>query len=174
MLERIIGVFKLDAATFEEIEADQSAITEAALIVGLVALLSASGSGLLALVTEGGFVGSFISSFVSVFLGWIAWSAVVFVVGKSLFGGDADLGEMLRVIGYAFAPQLLAIIPCLGPIVGIIWTLLASIVAVRQGLDVTTGKAILTMVIGFVVYLLLTFVVSLLFGVTTAGLGAIF
>ncbi len=39
MFQRIIGVFKLNAATFNESEQDKTATTQAALIVILVALL---------------------------------------------------------------------------------------------------------------------------------------
>jgi hypothetical protein len=56
------------------------------------------------------------------------------------------------VIGFAYAPLILGIIPCLGGLVGSIWALIAGFVAVRQGLDFDNVKALLTVLIGFAVY----------------------
>ena len=90
-------------------------------------------------------------------------------MGTSLFGGEADLGEMLRVIGFAYAPQFLGIIPCIGWLIGAIWTLIAGFIAVRQGLDLDNTKAFLTIVIGFVVYI----VGAVIVGVFIGGVGAL-
>jgi hypothetical protein len=80
------------------------------------------------------------------------------------------MGEMLRVIGFSFAPQVISIIPFIGPCIGLIWTLLAGFVAVRQGLDLTTGKAIATILIGFIVYVIILCGLLAVFG----GLGSAF
>lgn len=173
MLERIIGVFKLDVDTFEEIEHDQSATGQAALVVLIVALLGAVGSGIAATINDTSFFTSFLSSLVTTFIGWLVWSAVTYFVGTSLFGGQADLGEMLRVIGFAYVPQVLGIIPCLGTIVGLIWTLVAGFIAVRQGLDLDNTKAALTIGIGLVAYLVVFFVIGLILGGGALALGAL-
>ena len=62
LMDRIIGVFKLDIATFEEIEADQTATGQAALVVLVIALISGLGAGMGASFTQTSFFGSFISS----------------------------------------------------------------------------------------------------------------
>ena len=170
MLDRVIGVFKLDPQTFEEVEHDPSATVQAAQIVGLVALISGVGSALLAMFTDGGVFSGFLSSFASAFVGWIVWSVITFVVGTNLFGGKADVGEMLRVVGFAFAPQILSIIPCLGALVGGIWSLIAGFIAVRQGLDLDNVKTALTIGIGFVGYVVL----SLIIGTFVGGASMIF
>jgi hypothetical protein len=155
MFERIIGVFKLDVNTFEAVEHDQSATSQAAMIVSVVAVLSAFGSGLAARIGGGSFLYSFLYSFFSTlvwaFLGWFLWSLVSYLVGTMLFGGQATLDEMLRVIGFAHAPQILAIIPCIGGVVGAIWSLVAGFFAIRQGLDLDNVKAFLTVVVGFLI-----------------------
>ena len=173
LMERIMGVFKLDVNTFEEIEADQSATPQAAMVVFVVALIGALGSGISASLTDTSFFSSFISALIGTFLGWFVWSAVTYFVGTSLFGGQADLGEMLRVIGFAYVPQVLAIIPCIGWIVGVIWTLAAGFVAVRQGLDLDNGKALMTILIGLVAYIAVFFVIGLIFGTGAAAFGAL-
>src|SRR5690606_11855663 len=99
------------------------------------ALVAAIGSGIGATIADGNFISSFIGQLITTFVGWLIWSAVTYFVGTSLFGGKATLDEMLRVIGFAYAPQILGIIPCIGAIIGFIWTLIAGFIAVRQGLD---------------------------------------
>ena len=170
MLERVIGVFKLDVNVFEEIEHDQGATGQAAIVVAIAALLAALGSGIGSSFSDGNFFLSFISTLIWTFIGWVVWSAVTYFVGTSLFGGVADMGEMLRVIGFAYAPQILSIIPCIGGLVGAIWSLIAGFVAVRQGLDLDNTKAFLTIVIGFVVYIVGAVIVGLFIG----GVGALF
>jgi hypothetical protein len=166
MLNRILGVFRLSAPVFEDIEHDKAATGQAALVVILVAVLVGLGSGFTANFSTGGFLGGFASSLVWALVGWFIWSLISYLVGTALFGGVADLGEMLRVIGFAMAPLGLAIIPCLGGIVGSLWALAAGFVAVRQGLDFDNTRALLTILAGFLVYVAGYMVVAfLLWGV---------
>jgi len=162
MFNRIIGVFKLDVNTFEEIEHDESATVQAAIVVAIVAVLTGVGSGLSAQFSDRSFIAAFFVSLVWAFIGWFLWSAVSYFIGTSLFGGKATLGEMLRVIGYAQAPQFLSIIPCIGPIVGGIWALIAGFIAIRQGLDLDNTKAFLTALIGFGVLIVGYIIIALL------------
>lgn len=173
MLDRVIGVFKLDAATFEEIEHDNTATSQAAMVVLIVALVSAIGSGISATIGDASFFSSFVGSLLATFLGWLVWSAVTYFVGTSLFKGQATLDEMLRVIGFAYAPQVLGIIPCIGFIVGAIWSLIAGFIAVRQGLDLDNTNALLTIIVGFIGYVILWAILGSVFGLGGALLGAL-
>ena len=168
-MERIIGVFKLDVATFEAIEADQSATSQAAIVVLVIALISGLGSALGASFMQASFLGLFASSFFATIIGWLVWSAVTYFVGTSFFGGQADMGQMMRVLGFAYAPQVLSIIPCIGWLIGSIWSLIAAFIAVRQGLDLDNTKAFLTIIVGFIAIVLISAVFGLIFG----GLGAL-
>ncbi len=107
----------------------------------------------------------FISPIISTFVGWLLWSVVLYFVGTSFFGGQADIGEMLRVVGFAYAPMALGIIPCIGTVIGLIWTLVALVIAVRQGLDIDTTKAVIVGAIGFVLVVTLNWLVSSVLGV---------
>ncbi len=166
MLARVIGVFKLDSKTFEEIEHNTSLTLYAAIIVAVVSLISGVGTGLFRGIFGqsfvSGFVGGFIGSIFSTFLGWLIWSAITWLVGTKLFNGQADLTEMLRVIGFAYIPLVLAIIPCIGSVIGGLWALAAGFVAIRQGLDLDTNKTILTVVVGFIGWLIITGIVNLI------------
>lgn len=170
LTERIVGVFRLDVPIFEEIEHDTTATGQAAGVVAVVAVLSAIGSSLTSGMTGSGMGTNVFVPLISAFAGWLIWSALTYWVGTTIFDGKADLGEMLRVIGFAYAPQALAIIPCLGAVVGGIWSLIAGFVAIRQGLDLDNMKAFLTIIVGFVAYVALTIVLDIFAGGMSAGL----
>lgn len=192
MLQRIMGVFKLDKATFAEIEGDQSATSQAAIVVVLVALVAGIGAavaavmlnrtmpGLMEGLSESGIegldlsmvpqmspVGAFLNAVIGAILSWLVWSALTYFIGTKLFGATADMGEMLRVIGFAQAPRLLSglsFIPCLGGIlslVGLVWALAASFVGIREGLDLDTGKTLITIIIAFIGAIAVSFLIGL-------------
>lgn len=169
MLDRIMGVLRLDVNTFEEVEADQNATSQAAMIVVLVAILTGIGTGLLG----DNFVMGFISAALGALLGWLVWAALTYFIGTNFFGGQADLGEMLRVIGFAQVPNALAVlgfISVLGPIISFvasIWALVAAFIGVRQGLDIDNVKTAITVVIGWLV----VFIGTLLITGLMAGVG---
>ncbi len=154
LFNRIVGVFRLDPATFEEIEHDPNALSQAAIIVAIVAVLTGLGTGFTTIFGSHRFAGSFIRALIWTFILWILWSVSTYFVGTSLFGGKADLGEMLRVIGFACSPLMLGIIPCIGGLIGTIWALVAGFIAVRQGLDFDNTKTLLTVIVGLVIYLI--------------------
>ncbi len=163
MLARIIGVFKLNSQTFEEIEHNTSLTLPAGLIVVIVALIGGLGNGLFNGLRGGDktFVAGFISSLIGVIVGWLIWSVVTWFVGTRFFKGQADVGEMLRVIGFAYSPLILSIIPCIGMLIGFVWAIAAGFIAVRQGLDLDNTKAFLTVAVGAVLYIILTVVLNL-------------
>jgi hypothetical protein len=177
MIERIIGVLKLDAATYEAIEADENATTQAAIVVAVVAIIGGVLGGAISSVMGGNFLGTLVYTLLSAFIGWLVWSAATYFVGTSFFGGKATMGEMLRVLGFAQAPGILAIIPVCGGFVGWIWTLACTFIAIRQGLDLDNTKAFLTAIIAFVAVVIVSFVLSAILGAlglgVSVGLGAL-
>jgi hypothetical protein len=162
MLARVVGVFKLDKNTFEEIEHNTSLTLYAAIIVALVALVSGVGTAFYRLIFSGNVLSGFFGSVFSTLIGWVVWSVVTWFIGTRLFNGQASIDEMLRVIGFAQLPLLLSIIPCLGSVVGGIWALIAGFIAIRQGLDLDNTKTFLTVVIGFVGWVVVVGIFSLL------------
>ena len=149
MVDRMIGAARLDVDTYEEVEWDYSATGQAAIVVTIVAIASAIGGA------GAGGVG-IIGGVLSAVVGWLLWAGIAYLIGDKLFGGTATWGELLRTIGFAQAPGvllILAIIPVLGWIVQFvvgIWLLVAGIIAIRQALDFSTGKAILTAIVGWI------------------------
>jgi len=156
VVDRMRGAALLDIATYEEVEHDADATGQAAIVVVIVAVCAAIGA-----VWRGG--PSIIIAPVGAVLSWLLWSAITYVIGDKLLGGTATWGELLRTLGFAQAPGVLlifGIVPILGGIVRVVvwvWMLLTSIVAIRQALDFSTGKAIVTALLGWVAIVLLTF-----------------
>jgi hypothetical protein len=174
VLDRILRAIRLDWTVFREIAEDQNAMSQAAIIVVVVTFLSAIGSS----IASGNFVVTFIVSWiVSILIGWIGWAIITYFVGTLLFKGKTDIPEMMRVLGYASAPRLLGIfgfIPCLGAIaafIGAILALIAGVFAIREAMEFDTGKAIITVVVSWVIAFVITFAVSLLVagGAAVAG-----
>ena len=147
MLERMIRATKLDVELYEEVEHDASYNTEAGIIVAIVSVLNAIG---IAIISSGNRIGAFIGALLLGLIGWVVWAAITDFVGRKAFGATSDVGEMLRVTGYAQSVRVLAVIPIVGFFAGL-WSLVCMVVALRQGLDISTGKAIATALIGFVI-----------------------
>jgi hypothetical protein len=146
--DRMKGAALLDVATYEEVEADTTATGQAAIVVTLGAIASAIGA------SRGG-AGGIIGALIASLIGWVLWAGVTYFIGAKILGGTATWGELLRTLGFAQSPKVLAvlgIIPGMGWIVGTvlgIWTLITGVVAIRQALDFSTGKAIATAILGW-------------------------
>ena len=176
-LNRVLGVMRLNVDTYEEIEADQTATKQAALVVAIVAIVGGLLGGALTIFTDASFFGVFLRQLIGAFAGWIIWSFVTYFVGTSFFGGKSTPSEMLRVLGFAQAPGILSIIPICGPFVGWIWTLACSFIAIRQGLDLDNTKALLTAIVALIAVIIVYVVIGLILGALdlTAGvIGGIF
>lgn len=160
--ERVKGVLLLDAKTFEEIEADKSANSQALLVVIAASLAAGLGVGI-----QLGIIG-LLRETIGALVGWVMWAGVTWVIGSKLLPEPqtrTDMGELLRVIGFAYAPQLFgffAFIPVLGGLVSTVvacWLLAATILAVRQALDYTsTLRAAAVVLIGWLIFVLIQWV----------------
>jgi hypothetical protein len=175
--QRIMGVFRLSGDTFEDIEADKGATGQAAIVVFVVALLSGIGAyvnssavidmssvmGSLQsfdMASTGSPLGAFMNEFVGAFVAWFVWALMTFLIGGKLFGGDTNIGEMLRVIGFAQAPRLLAVfsfIPCIGfilVVVGWMMALIATVIAIQRGTDLDSFKSFGAVILSFIAVLI--------------------
>ena len=155
--ERLLGAIKLDATVYEEIEHTPDAIGQAAGVVALAVVARTLG-----VPGEGGLLGGLLGGFI----GWVIGTAVIWLIGVQILKHTSDFQELLRTLGFASAPQLLyaiGIIP-LGPLVPVlvlavgVLGLFAWVIAVRQALDVTTGRSVviclLALLAGFIILLL--------------------
>ncbi len=165
MFDRIVGVFRLDPNVFESIEHDPTATSQAALVVLLSAVFTGLGNVFSLLFNRGDFFRAFFSGIIWALVGWVIWAFISYYVGTRYFGGQADLPEMLRVTGFAYAPLMLGIIPCIGGLIGVLWGLAAMFIAIRQGLDIDDTKALITVLVGFVIYLIGLILIGIFLGI---------
>jgi hypothetical protein len=155
LTQRVIGALALDAAIYEEVEADPSATGQALGIVLLSSVAAGIGSRGIGGTTFGGVLFIAIVSL----LAWAAWALVVFQIGGRLMPESttrSDVGELLRTMGFAAAPGLLRVLGVMSAatipvfVVTSLWMLAAMIVGVRQALDYhSTGRAVAVCVLGW-------------------------
>ena len=167
--ERVIGAAKLDPETYEEVEHDRNAMGQALGVVLLSSLSAGIGSILYMDLLTAVVVGT-----IAALLGWVIWAFLTWFIGTRLLPEpttEADMGQLLRTIGFASAPGMLRVVGVIPGIGGLlmlacdIWMLAAMVVAVRQALDYTsTWRAVGVCVIGFVVLILLQMAVFALLG----------
>ncbi len=165
--DRMLGALRLDAAMFEEIEADGAGTGQAAFVVVATSLVAgaagaadSAGTGLLA--------------GVGALIGWAISAFFAYVVGTRILPGQntkASWGELARTMGFANTPRfllILGVVPALRSVVALvagIWVLAATIIALRAALDCSTGRAIVVGIVAafaqaLVVVILLSFVAA--------------
>ena len=164
MVDRLVGALKGDIATFEEVEHDESATVQAAVVVAISAVLAGIGGGIGNSITNGdsSFISIFFVGVVATLLSWVALAAILNFVGTRFFGAQSTLGEMLRVTGFAAVVTWLAVIPFIG-LLSLLWYLFVLFKAIRAGLDLPTVPTLIVIVIGLVIRLVLRFVFGLIF-----------
>jgi Yip1 domain len=170
--KRLVGAVRLDARIFEEVEADPAATGQAMLAVVLSSLAAGIGTA-----SVGGFrLAVLTMGTVVALISWVAWAILTYLIGTRVFAEPqtrADVSELLRTTGFAFAPGLfrvIGVLPGLGWIVYVvtsIWILAAMVIGVRQALDfTTTGRAIAVCAAGWILSLFIAFLVGVSFGPT--------
>lgn len=115
-------------------------------------------------------VPAFLSTVVGTYVSWLLWALVTWLIGEYIFKGDAGWAELARITGYAKAPQILyalGFIPGIGFVVRAIaygWMLLTTYVGIKQGLELSTGKTLLTIALSAIaVFLVNWFVINPIF-----------
>jgi hypothetical protein len=168
-VERMVRAARLDSTVYEEVEADRSATAQATAVVILAGL--ATGIGF----TVRAGVGGLVAAAIGALIGWYVWALLTYFIGARLFREPqtrADLGELLRTLGFASAPgilRVLGVVPGIQRLVFVVtwlWMLLTMVVAVRQALDYnSTARAVAVCFIGFLVQCGVFIFLMLLFGV---------
>jgi len=180
IINRVMRAALLDKEFFKEAEADTSLNQEALTVVILVSVAGGIGTFISSLIVQkfgAALLGLIVASVIGV-ANYYIWAYATHFIGTNMFKGEADPGELLRVLGYASGPRLLsllAFIPCLGPILGFaggIWALVAGFYGVREALDLDTTETLVTVVLGWLAILIISAVVTSVLGIGVAGLGS--
>lgn len=173
LLNKMIRAALLDIDFYEEVEADVDATNEAFWVVVIASIAGGIGASLAGLGGEKGLFYTVIIMSISALISWMIWAGITYWIGTTILKGpdtSASYGELLRTIGFSSSPGVLRIfifIPLLGWLIALgasIWMLVTMIIAVRQALDFTTGRAIGTCIIGWIIQMILIGIVSALAG----------
>jgi len=177
LVDRMMGAARLDVKTYEEVEADQNALGQAMTVVVLSAVAAGIGNSM-RMGVNGLIFGTLIS-----LIGWFIWALLTWLIGTKVLpeaNTHADMGQMLRTIGFSASPgvlQVLGIIPFLGVLINFlisVWMLIAMVIAVRQALDYSsTGRAVGVVFIGWLVNLVVTASLFAVFGLGALALGSL-
>ena len=172
LIDRMIRAAKLDVSLYEEVEKDVKAMDQAILVVIIASICAGIGMAIQGQMGGvSGLVFGLVIGVITALVGWFIWSFITYFIGTRVFKGpktSATYGELLRPIGFSATPGVIRIfsfIPILGGVitfVAMIWSLVAMVVAVRQALDFSTGRAIATCIVGFIVLVVISAVVAML------------
>jgi hypothetical protein len=159
---------KLDVELYEEVEADQTAMSQAMTVVILAGVAAGIGN-----IAQGGFTGV-VTGTLAALVGWYVWAFLVYFIGTRLLPEPqtrADHGELLRTIGFSSSPGVIRVLGVIPGLTGFvfsvagIWMLVAMVIAVRQALDYeSTWRAIGVCVIGWIVQGVILWLAISLFG----------
>jgi hypothetical protein len=174
----MIGAARLNVHTFEEVENDPKATSQALLVVIIVSVASTIGAVLAAVFSGGGAGELAIGVVFGVLRGvvfWAVWALLTFILGTTLFktpDTHANWGQLARTTGFAQSPGVfhaLIFIPGIGPVIGLVsslWQLVAMVIAVRQALDYKdTLRAVAVVVVGFIIVFVPLFLLARILGV---------
>src|SRR5450756_1395453 len=146
---RLMGAAALDPGTYEEIESDQTATTQAFATVILAGLAGGVGT-----IGFGGTLRSVAFMGAIALLTWGIWAVITFEIGVRVMPRPetrSDVGELLRTIGVFTLTA--------------IWMLSAMTVGVRQALDLdSTGRALAVCGVGWGLVIGIVLALGLAFG----------
>ena len=173
LVNRMIRAARLEVGLYEEVEADTTALPQALVVVVIAGLSIGLGSAFGILWDDSGlrFLQAVLWGVLMAILLWFIWSLITYYIGTKLFRGpetESDYFEVLRTIGFSASPGVVGIlgfIPFIGGLIRLavwVWMLVAMVIAVRQALDFTTGRAIATCIAGFIVMVVLYWVLGVI------------
>jgi hypothetical protein len=168
IIERSMGVIQLDDATYESIEHDQSATTQAAVIVVAAGLAA----GIATSISDEWW--AFIVSPIAAVISWIVGAYFIYLVGTKVIPSgmtEADLGQVLRLLGFASVAgiaNILGFIPVIGAIVAIvagIWGIVITVKAIMHALEMSVLRAIATAILAAIVQAIILAIIGGILGV---------
>ncbi|HQY92828.1 MAG: YIP1 family protein [Caldilinea sp.] len=174
-----------DASFYRQAANDERYSQQAVMVVIIVSALSGLGAFLGSLL-GGNVIGALLVLILGVIMsivGYYVWAYVIYYVGAQFFQGRATTPQLLRTLGYAYAPMalgLLSFIPCFGgliALVGWLWSIACGFFAVREVHQLDDGKTLLTVIIGWVAVAIITAIFAMIgaiFGFGAMGIGSLF
>ncbi len=149
----------LDQNVFANIQRVPGGLGIALMIVSLAGLSESLGQSVILFINRvrpWRFMLALVFTAASHVVGYLLWTVTVWAVGVYIFERTVDLGTIARVVGLAYAPQLLAffeLTPFLGNPFSIIlslWSMVAIVMAVQMGLGLELWQALLASGLGWI------------------------
>lgn len=156
MIRNVVRAVLGDEDFYARVASDSSLMFQAFVVVVVANALDGLGASL---ATDASLILGAVVGMLTGVVGWLIWTGIAYLVGVRMFGGHADYREMLRVIGFSYAPLAIGVIPWLG-FVGAAWALFAAVVAIRVSMEFSTRRAILTTGFGWAAWLGLAVLVN--------------
>jgi len=172
LMNRIIGAFLFRTDVYEDVEKDTSFTPIAWALVAVIGFLNQLG-------TRGGLVAAIIGV-IFVLIGFWLFTWVVAWVGKTVFKATVAQDELIRTLGLAYVWNIFGVLGifssglavAIGGIAAILG-LIASFVAAKAALDLDWVQTIVTVVIGFIVFVAVLFIAGLIMGALGVAAGAV-
>lgn len=186
--QRLIGAMRLDGATYRALSWDAAALPQAIAVIllgslasALVFLIDGKAPGLSVAVDWGSYPVTRESNVLAALAGgildgswglfiWAAQAAIVWLLWNRLDRGKARPRSWRSIavpLGFANAPlipfALLELVPVAGPalgVAGLLWTLVATVVALRSALEFSWGRAAFYLVVSGAILIPLSLVLS--------------
>ena len=182
---RVLGALRLNAATYAEVAEDQTATKQAVVIVTVAAsMIGASqdftetGNDIAILMRSTGLALAYFAVLILALAAialalWIVHAGLLAVVSRWIEGIAMRQAffRLLRSLGFAWTIQcfqVVTVVPAIGPWLGIavsLWSMVASVLAVREAIRVTNGRALLISVVGGFAAVAIFIVAAVVWGV---------
>jgi hypothetical protein len=151
-------VCRFDRTVYADVVREKGALRQAGRIVGIVAAAAAIG----AMLIDGWEAGAIVGAALAAVAHWLLWTGLISLIASWVFRSGVAPRSLLAAMGYAQAPQVLAIlgfIPVVGPVIVVISRLLAAIAgvqAMRATSDLDRRQRLATTIIAFLISLAVT------------------
>jgi len=171
LVNRIIGAFTFRKGVYAEVEKDTAFTTTAWILVAVVAFLNQLGS--FASADLGKWLVGAIGGTVFDILGFAVGVLIINWMGRAVFHADVTFNELVRTLGLAYVWRVIGVfgvisafsdaLSCvLAPItiIAVILMIIAWFIAAKEALDLEWLQTIVTVVIGWIVFIVITVVIS--------------
>ena len=176
LTERIIGAFTFRKGVYAEVENDTSFTMTAWMIVTVVAFLSNIGAHAQPSEPFRWLIATIVGTIVSV-IGFAIAAWVIDWVGRTVFYAEVTFEELVRTLGLAYVWQVVGILAVfnsvagLGCVTGLVQVitvfigLAAWLVAAKEALDLEWAQTAVTVVIGWIIIFVFTFIAGVVLGI---------
>ncbi len=173
-------LLRLDLTVFDEIRSDPSATRAAIAIVFAASVMAGKGSWIRTVQTDGvaeteAFWKSLVIRVILQTLAWFIWVYLVFQILARAYGARTDFYELIRTMGFAFAPVGISILVAITAfavpfgVVALAATALLSHFAIESSSNAEPRQALIANFVGFLSFAVIMGVLANIAEINTVG-----